>query len=224
MAQTTFHRQLKLGSVGRDVVAVKRALSRAGYIRWGKFTPVYGPYLVKAMKTFQKHYGILQTGVYGPYTHRALLPFFDARARKFYEESSKLGADAVGIPTDSGEDYLQLPKRFRSTHPTGGLPGYPAVDVFAKPGTKVRAPADGRIVKLSGRDPRFGGSPGGSYGWSIYLKSNNPNGTYFLTHFGSRLVTLGKVVKEGDIIGTVADSAISGKPGTSHIHEGLNLE
>ena len=116
---------------------------------------------------------------------------------------------------------LQLPSRFKPTHQTAGLPGYPAVDVFAQPGTKVLAPADGVVDRLSGRDPATGGSPGGSYGWSIYLKSRK--GRYYLTHFGSRTVTLTKNVRKGDVIGTVCDSKVSGKPGTSHIHEGFNV-
>jgi murein DD-endopeptidase MepM/ murein hydrolase activator NlpD len=224
MAETTFNRVLKLGSTGRDVLAVKRALSRAGFIRWRKqFTPVLGPYAVKGLKEFQRKNGILSTGKYGPRTHRALLPHFDARARKLYEESSKQGADVVA-PKPPASGHLQLPKRFRATHQTGGLPGYPAIDVFARPGTVVLAPASGTIVKLSGRSPAAGGSPGGSYGYSMYLRSEDPKGVYFLTHFGSRIVSFGSRVKEGQPLGTVCDSAVSGKPGTSHIHEGFNAD
>jgi cell wall-associated NlpC family hydrolase len=57
---------------GLDVIAVKRALSRAGFMQWGKFTNVYGPFAVKATKAFQKSVGLDQDGVYGSQTHSKL--------------------------------------------------------------------------------------------------------------------------------------------------------
>lgn len=113
---------------------------------------------------------------------------------------------------------IVLPSSYRATHPTGGLPGYPAVDVFGKPGEQVGAPEAGTVRRLSGKDPQKGGTPGGPYGWSIYLDC--PSGDYYLTHFGSRKVKVGQKVKRGEIIGTICNSAVSGKPGTSHIHMG----
>ena len=115
---------------------------------------------------------------------------------------------------------IQLPRTFKPTHPTGGLPGYPAIDVFGAPGESVGAPTAGVIRRISGKNPAQGGSPGGAYGWSIYLLA--PNGDeYYLTHFGSLGVRVGSQVKRGTILGTICDSAVSGKPNTSHIHEGL---
>lgn len=109
---------------------------------------------------------------------------------------------------------LQLPATFTSTHETGGLPGYPAVDVFANPGTPVRSPADGVVTKLSGQAGGPGG--GGPYGYSIYIKGDR--GTYFLTHFGSRNVQLGQRVRRGQVIGTVVDYPDR----ADHIHEGFH--
>ena len=204
-------------------MAVKRGLARAGYGRLiGSFNPIFGPYAVAHLRAFQRAQGLTRSGVYNPATHRALIPFFDALARRLYEQASR--RPATPIPSDGGIDahgFLQLPESFEPTHETAGLPGYPAVDVFAKPGTCVRAPAAGRIRRQSGRDPRFGGSPGGAYGWSLYLQT--PDGRdYFLTHFGSIYVAVGDRVDKGSIIGTVCDSAVSHKPGTSHIHMGLH--
>lgn len=73
-----FVRELKRGSKGRDVLAVKRALSKAGYIHWGGFTKTFGPYAVKALKRFQKAKGLKVTGVYDKKTHAKLAPSFDA--------------------------------------------------------------------------------------------------------------------------------------------------
>lgn len=60
---------------GIDVVAVKRALSRAGYFPWrpgGNFDARYNAPTVAAVKAFQKQAGIRPTGHYGMATHEAL--------------------------------------------------------------------------------------------------------------------------------------------------------
>lgn len=114
---------------------------------------------------------------------------------------------------------LQLPTSFQTTHQTAGLAGYPARDIFAKPGTPVRAPVSGTVVKLSGHAPSAGAvqGQGGPFGLSTYIKG--PNGTYFMTHFGSRNVRVGQKVRKGQVIGTVGDYP-GGTP--DHIHEGLS--
>ena len=38
----------------RDIIAVKRALSRAGFMQWGGSAPMWGPHAVRACKAFQK--------------------------------------------------------------------------------------------------------------------------------------------------------------------------
>lgn len=115
---------------------------------------------------------------------------------------------------------IQLSRTFRPTHQTAGLPGYPAIDHFGKAGETVGAPFAGTVRRLSGHDPSKGGRPGGPYGWSIYLQAANGDDAY-MTHFGTRKVKVGQKVKRGEIIGTICDSRVSGKPGTSHIHYGL---
>ena len=119
---------------------------------------------------------------------------------------------------------LQLPSHFTPTHQTGGLPGFPAVDVFANGGTPVCSPCTGKVVKLSGKAPTATAKPGGPYGWSVYITARG-GGTYFLTHFGSRagFVKVGACVAKGEVIGKVADytKATNGKT-PSHIHEGLH--
>ena len=116
---------------------------------------------------------------------------------------------------------IQLSRTFKPTHQTAGLPGYPAIDHFGRAGETVGAPFAGTVHKLSGHDPRQGGKPGGPYGWSIYLRAPNGDDAY-MTHFGTRRVKLGQKIARGEIIGTICDSRVSGKPGTSHIHYGLN--
>lgn len=114
---------------------------------------------------------------------------------------------------------LQLPASFKSTHETANLPGYPAIDVFGSPGTQVLSPISGKVAKLSGRSPSAGayGGQGGPFGWSEYISGGGK--TYYLTHFGSRSVSLGQSVHRGQVIGTVGDYP-GGTP--DHIHEGLH--
>ncbi len=119
---------------------------------------------------------------------------------------------------------IQLPSHFTPTHQTDGLPGFPAIDVFAPSGTQVLAPCTGRVVKLSGHPPTPTSPPGGPYGWSIYLTARD-GGTYYLTHFGTRaaIVKLGACIGRGEIIGTVAKYAEATHGVTpSHIHEGFH--
>lgn len=108
-------------------------------------------------------------------------------------------------------------------HDTSGLDGYPAHDFFAAPGTKVVAPISGKIVKLSGHDPKQGAveGAGGPLGWSVYIQGDDGR-TYYLTHMGSRTVKMGQRVVGGQGIGTVADYDKYGRP--SHIHMGISGE
>jgi hypothetical protein len=67
-------RQLKQGMSGKDVVAVKRALSHAGYLRWPKrWSLVAGPKWRAAVVAFQRQYKLTADGVYGISTHRKLV-------------------------------------------------------------------------------------------------------------------------------------------------------
>jgi cell wall-associated NlpC family hydrolase len=83
-------RDVKLGTRGVDVVAYKRALSRAGFMKWGPFTNFFGPFAEQATKAFQHAHGIMASGVIAAKTHHALEqakkkgssePAFDSLAR-----------------------------------------------------------------------------------------------------------------------------------------------
>jgi len=217
MSELKVVRVLKLGAVGKDVRAMKRGLARAGHgMLSASVNPLLGPFAMRHLTNFQIKQAVTADGVYGSESHGKLIQFFDAFARKLYEEAGAVPDPVDPQPPATGS--IQLPQEFISTHETAGLPGFRAIDVFAAPGTTVLAPEDGVVDRLSGHDPKEGGKPGGAYGFTIYLQA--ASGRYFLTHFGSRLVTLGQRVKHGEAIGTVCDSAVSHNPGTSHIHEG----
>ena len=69
---TPLARDIYLGTKGLDVVAVKRALSRAGYMQWGTFTQTWGDFAKLACHNFQKDHNLRPAG-YGPRTHDKLL-------------------------------------------------------------------------------------------------------------------------------------------------------
>ena len=204
MTAVPFGRNLELGDIGPDVRAMKRALARAGFgpKKLAGISPIFGPFAVRNLKAFQATNGSLdQDGIYGPHTHWVLSPSFDQFAWVLY---AKRLANTV-----------QLPASFVATHQTGGLSGYPAVDVFADAGTIALSPADGTVTRTSGRKPGATAKPGGPYGYSVYV------GPYFLTHFGSLHVGTGDVVKVGQTLGTIADYTKATKGITpSHIHIG----
>lgn len=105
-----------------------------------------------------------------------------------------------------------------TNHETDNLAGYPAVDIPANPGDPFRAPENGTIIRISGRDPRKGAtSAHGAFGWSIYFKGQS--GTiYFITHLGS-VRDKGRY-SAGSIIGTVGD--FPGKT-MDHAHVGIHV-
>lgn len=112
-------------------------------------------------------------------------------------------------------------KAAKADHPTAGLPGYPAHDYMAPAGTPVVAPVSGKIIKLSGHDPKQGPTQGphGPFGWSVYVQGDDGK-TYFLTHLGTRKVKLGQRVRQGAVIGSVGNYAKYG--GANHVHEGVH--
>lgn len=112
-------------------------------------------------------------------------------------------------------------KAHSATHETAGLPGYPAFDYMAKAGTPVVAPVSGKIIKLSGHDPKQGPTQGphGPFGWSVYVQGTDGR-TYYLTHLGSRNVKVGQTVKQGNVIGAIGNYAKWG--GADHVHMGVH--
>jgi len=57
---------------GDDVIAVKRAISRAGFLKWSDFDGVYGETISDSVAKFQKSVGMDISGFYGEKTHSKL--------------------------------------------------------------------------------------------------------------------------------------------------------
>lgn len=57
---------------GNACIAVKRALSRAGYMQWGEFTKKWGRFANRSCRNFQAENNLHVDGIYGEKTHNAL--------------------------------------------------------------------------------------------------------------------------------------------------------
>lgn len=82
-----FGRTLRLGMFGKDVLATKRGLARAGHGTLGWATrsgPGAGPRWRTRMIAFQKEKGLQADGIYGPETHKRLSRYFDDYAVWLY--------------------------------------------------------------------------------------------------------------------------------------------
>jgi len=129
------------------------------------------------------------------------------------------GSSPGSAPDLPDNPTVQLPADFTPTHPTDGLSGYPAIDVFCNPGDVGLSPVDGVVWKLSGHDPKEGGPSGGAYGWSAYVKGDKAD--YFITHMMKRFVQQDQKVQRGDPIGQAANAEIAHmKESDTHFHVG----
>jgi murein DD-endopeptidase MepM/ murein hydrolase activator NlpD len=92
---------------------------------------------------------------------------------------------------------------------------------MAPAGSVVVAPVNGKVIKLSGYNPKLGAvqGAGGPLGWSVYIQGENGK-TYYLTHLGSRSVHVGDRVRLGQRIATVANYHSFGRP--DHVHMGVH--
>jgi hypothetical protein len=114
---------------------------------------------------------------------------------------------------------VQIPSVISPTHQTSGLPGFPAVDIMATPGTKILAPENGMITRISGSEPTAPppDGQGGPWGLSIYFVGTETGNTYFLTHL-MKVAGLGGY-KRGAVIGLIGD--YPGSP-ADHVHVGIH--
>jgi peptidoglycan hydrolase-like protein with peptidoglycan-binding domain len=176
---------------GDDVVALKRVLSRAGYLPWTEFTNTYGEKTEDAVREFQLDAGITgpdggkPQGHYGPKTHDALRQTpreSDPSEDAWDEYSSKLYAEAI-VPNEppsfafkrdlygppdkrypmSGDDCLAVK---RALSRAGFIPWQEFTNVYGEQ-AKAGCIAFQKSVGIKGPD---GGAPQGHYGESTHKK------------------------------------------------------
>lgn len=102
MTETTppFVRQLRLGNVGPDVLAVARALVRwAGVVPDGLALDEHmGPVKVTLLERFQRAQRLAVDGIYGQATHTKLAPYFDEYGGWLLAQEAKILAGAYRNP------------------------------------------------------------------------------------------------------------------------------
>jgi murein DD-endopeptidase MepM/ murein hydrolase activator NlpD len=115
---------------------------------------------------------------------------------------------------------LALPAEFRSTHETAGLPGYPAVDLFAPAGTLAVAGFTGRVTKLSGKARTGLEGRGKAYGFSVYVTNQRTGRGRYATHMRCIAVELGQRIRVGTVLGQVELPPDSMPASSAHVHLG----
>lgn len=81
-----FPHTMKAGDRGDTVLAMKRALSMAGFGRWKVFTKLWGKDTTILLKRFQAKHGLQQDGVYGLQTHKKLAHYYDRYGMKIMND------------------------------------------------------------------------------------------------------------------------------------------
>jgi hypothetical protein len=110
---------------GDDVIAVKRAISRAGCFPWRKYDNAYNDKFAReGIKTFQKGVGLPASGIYGKATHdklRNTRATFKPKEWAFDPFSIKLIENAIAkekalIPLEKARKMLQFCRGFEGPY------------------------------------------------------------------------------------------------------------
>lgn len=217
-----------LRSKGPTAKALKRAMSRLGYMDWGVFDEQFNRVLSNALS----HWDPGHSG----YGKGRWTKIRSARVPAGLDHAGEYALDAVAldlIREDYAEQHPAPPpyppliypheKGWPSysggyVHQTLGIFGNYALDFLAAGKTPVLAVEAGTVSRTAGHDPASGTHGDGSvFGWSVYLRCKT--GFYYYTHFGRLLVSAGSVCRVGDVIGYVGDWPRD--PGRSHTHLGF---
>jgi Putative peptidoglycan binding domain/NlpC/P60 family len=100
-------RWLQLGAKGRDVLALQRALRRAGFLsRDYPIGKVFDEVVDAAVRAFQTAQGLEIDGVVGPDTYAALGPYYDSRGRWLLTQVRPVPPDP-GLPLPNGATMRQ---------------------------------------------------------------------------------------------------------------------
>jgi len=116
----TLVRILEFGTQGKDVVAIKRMISRAGVgyppqvTQAGKFNDNFGPKLKAAVERFQTKNGLIKDGEVGYMTFKSLLKYADSYDSRLLRDVATeqigdwgiLGRKSAWAGIDMGVDFL----------------------------------------------------------------------------------------------------------------------
>lgn len=194
--------RLKLGSVGDAVKAAKMGV-HTWDVSSGNTTRIFGPFFLVQVKEFQREHRIAQSGVIGPVTWAAMMPFLSPAARALLPQVHKL--PDLGPVCVGGRSVLE----HDCTHPTGGIALYPAFDDAFQEGRTVVAPEPLTVTRPSSSHPGLAFYADGESGiryWFGHLDRTHMAGTKF---------------RKGTSVGKVTRNTVGGGP---HVHVGVNVE
>lgn len=116
----------------QDIVAVKRAISRAGYFPWQKFDDSYSErFAMEGVKAFQKDNGLQPTGFYGAATHDKLVrtrrrseptewAFDPVAVKMMVTAKEELTALNKNLPLEKARKMLAFCRTFTGSYLYGG--------------------------------------------------------------------------------------------------------
>jgi peptidoglycan hydrolase-like protein with peptidoglycan-binding domain len=204
---------------GDDVVAVKRAISRAGFFDWGEFDDAYNEKIADAVQAFQKKNGLGDSGFYGEETHKKLkakkVPSGSPNAGEAVFDQKAASLYKTYHPPDKVPDLGPVFSGSKSvlkqdlTHATSGIPLYPAWDDAFGQGKTIIAPEDIKITKASSSNP----------GDACYAEGKSGL-RYWFGHLTTAPAVGAKIAK-GKKIGVTCANSMGGGP---HVHVGVNVE
>ena len=178
---------------GVDVVAVKRAISRAGFFPWQDFDDSYNEnFAMKGVKPFQQANKLSATGNYGEKTHEKLRNTHrkgEPTDWAFDQISINLMKEAAGGPkppilpplgplSPGGISLLDQD----CTHATSGIDYYPAFDEVWGAGRTVIAPEPLIVTRVGGSNPGkafYADGVSGIRYWFGHLTASPAIGTKF---------------------------------------------
>ncbi len=203
-----------------DVVAVKRAISRAGFFPWQDFDDSYNEnFAMSGVKSFQQAKGISATGNYGEATHNALRntrrkddladwafdPVSINLMKQAAAEPTRPALPPLGPVTPGGKSVLD----HDCTHSTSGIRYYPAFDDAFGQGVACIAPEPMTVTKISSSRP----------GVAFYAEGVSGI-RYWFGHLTSA-PAVGKKFTKGQRFGTTCKNNLGGGP---HLHAAVNVE
>lgn len=197
-----------LQSYGDAVVAAKMGVNHWD-ARKRNVLPLYGIYFLPLVKEFQTANGIPASGVIGPRTWEALMPHLNAAARALLPQTPKprQAWENIGPIQPYGVSLLNM----SLTHPSIGIPLFPAVDTAWGGGGGVVVIAPEPCV-VDTKDTSS------SPGEAVYLTGTSTL-RYWVGHL-DRDWPLGHKFAKGELIGRTLP--IPGK--SDHAHWGVNAE
>lgn len=174
------NRSLHKGMAGPDVLAVKRALKKAGYSTAVVLNQKFGGALDRQLRKFQQNNGLLADGVYGPSTHTVLVVWMDAYGLALLAQAPKPNPKAERFAKLLS--YMELMTRETPGYGWGSGHGPALKDV--RPDQKLDCSSStslalwhnqmftGEIAWVSGQFEEYGAPGQGDY-FTVYANSDH---------------------------------------------------